>query len=66
MPFELELELDDGVELVAAGVDELCVDELLELDPHAATARAASTSKTAVQLRGDRIVVVCIIAPLSG
>jgi hypothetical protein len=69
MPLELELELepdepDDCVE-VAAGGDEFCVEELLELDPQAATASAAITSRTAAQSRGDRVVVVFMVAPVS-
>lgn len=67
MPFELELddwevddcELDDGVEVA----DELGVDELFGLEPQAVTARAARTSRTAVQLRGERSLAVFIDAP---
>jgi hypothetical protein len=65
IPFELEPDELEEVELVAAGVDELCVDELLEFDPQAATTKAASTSIAAAQRRGDRIVVVFMVAPVS-
>jgi hypothetical protein len=52
MPLELELELDELDEpddWVVAGVElPPEVDELLELDPQAATASAARTRRTAV------------------
>jgi hypothetical protein len=73
MPFELEADVpvDPDVEVwvdeVAAGVDELAAgveDEPLEPPPQAATASAASTSRTAVQARRDRVFTVCIIAPI--
>jgi hypothetical protein len=67
MPLELALDPDepdpDEVD-VAAGVEEPCVELLLELDPQAATPRAASTSRTAVHIRGDRVVVVFMVAPV--
>lgn len=77
MLFELEDPLDGdvvadevvaGVDEVAAGVDEVAAgvdDELLELDPQAAAASAASTSRTAVHPRRDRVLMVFIIAPVS-
>jgi hypothetical protein len=63
----LELPLDDPLldDCVVEEEDELAgVDELEEFDPHAATASAANTSTAAVQLRGDLIVMGCIIALL--
>lgn len=67
MPLELELDVDveAGVEVVA-GV-ELAPepdDVLPELDPHAATPSATSTSKTAVKRRGEPAVIAFIIAPV--
>jgi hypothetical protein len=65
MPLELPLDeplLEDWVEL---DEDELAgVDELEELDPQAATASAANTSRAAAQLRGDLSFMGCIIALL--
>jgi hypothetical protein len=64
MPFELDVDADPEVvavaEDVAAGVD----DVLLELDPQADEASAASTSRTAVEPRRDRAFTVFIIIPL--
>lgn len=69
MPFELEDPLDAGVVLeeVVAGVDEVAAgvdDELLELPPQAVAASAAITSRTADQPRRDRVLNVCIMAPV--
>lgn len=68
MPFELllvdpEPEPDDCVAVVFG--DELVVDELLELDPHAAAVSAASTRKTAAMLRGRILIFRSMIAPVS-
>jgi hypothetical protein len=69
MPFELEVDVVDGVvaadppdELEVfvdwAGVDLL--DELEELEPHAATPSATSTSSPAAQRRGNLVMVAFI------
>ncbi len=61
-PDELELPADelelpaDELEVWAAGVL-VFVDEPEELEPHAATPRATSTSRAAAQRRGDLVVV---------
>src|SRR5437763_11963498 len=54
-------EPDDWVE-AAGGELEVVLDELPELDPQAAAASAARTSRTAVQWRGGRVVIACIVS----
>ena len=66
MPLELEPADVDEEFVVAAAPDGLedCadgfgadVDELEELEPHAATPNAANSSRTAAKRRGDRFIV---------
>jgi hypothetical protein len=66
MPLELEPVEVDGEFVVAAAPDGLedCadgfaadVDELEELEPHAATPSAANSSRTAAKRRGDLFIV---------
>src|SRR5579884_1064931 len=74
MPFELEPEddVDDWLEVVAgvedaAGAElDVVLDELPEFDPQAATPNAASTSRIAVQCRGDRVLIACIMCSCIG
>jgi hypothetical protein len=54
-------ELADGVEVVAGGELEVVVVELLEFDPQAVAASAASTSRTAAQWRGERFGIAWIM-----
>jgi hypothetical protein len=65
IPFELDDPADEPPEDCVEGlldvVDEL---ELEELEPHAATARVASTSRAAARRRVDLVIVAVIIAPL--
>jgi hypothetical protein len=76
MPFELEDcfagvvedEAAGGADEVAAGFDGVAAggdDERLALEPQAAAASAASTSRTAVQPRRDRVLSVFIIRSCS-
>jgi hypothetical protein len=70
MPFELEVDVVEVVDGVVAAADppdelEVCVDwvgvdlldELEELEPHAATPSATSTSSPAAQRRGNLVMV---------
>jgi hypothetical protein len=67
-PDELDDELEpppDELEVCAGGLLE-CVDELEleELEPHAATPKATSTSRAAATRRVVLVIVAFIIAPL--